>query len=170
MKVLFLDVDGVLNSTRTLVAFNGYPQGLYDAHLAMFDQVALGLVRGLCRQADVKVVISSAWRKDFTWQQIGERLELPTIGQTPMLLGCRGLEINAWLAKNEGVERYAILDDHADMLAEQMPYFVQTSGEEGLSWRDFSKLCTLFGVNPHGCSPARARQYNSAALAWEAGS
>lgn len=167
MKVLFLDIDGVLNSTRTQVAFNGYPHELYDAHLAMFDQVALGLVRGLCVRHDVKVVISSMWRRDFTWEQIGERLELPTIGQTPMLTGPRGMEINAWLAQHPEVECYAILDDHADMLPDQSTRFVQTSGEEGLSWRDFSKLCALFGANPHGCSPSRARQYNKVALAWE---
>jgi hypothetical protein len=167
MKVLFLDIDGVLNSTRTLVAFNGYPQELYESHLAMFDQVALGMVRGLCRHGEVKVVISSAWRKDFTFEQIGERLDLPTIGQTPMLLGCRGLEINAWLSQHPEVTQYAIVDDNPDMLPDQSVRFVQTSGEEGLTWRDFSKLCGLFDVNPHGCSPSRVRQYNSTALAWE---
>jgi hypothetical protein len=43
MKVLFLDIDGVLNSARTAVACRGYPMDLDGYHRAMFDEVALGL-------------------------------------------------------------------------------------------------------------------------------
>lgn len=47
MKILFLDIDGVLNSDRSNMAFSGYPHSFSDADMAKFDNVALGLLRRL---------------------------------------------------------------------------------------------------------------------------
>ena len=67
MKVLFLDIDGVLNSTRTAVANGGYPHELH--HREAFDWTSIKLLQRLCDSAGVLVVLSSAWRNfcDFTW-------------------------------------------------------------------------------------------------------
>ena len=45
MKVLFLDIDGVLNSTKTCVAFGGYPMELH--HIEAFDKAAIRLIQRL---------------------------------------------------------------------------------------------------------------------------
>lgn len=166
MKVLFLDIDGVLNSHRSVVALNGYPHDVTPAGLAQFDMIAVSLLRGLCKAGGIKVVLSSTWRLDKDWERIGPTLGLPIIDRTPILWGARGKEIASWL-DDKPVERYAILDDDSDMLPEQTPYFVKTQHEDGLTWHPFVKLCELFSVNPYDCNEARVRPSAPAALAWE---
>lgn len=167
MKIIFMDIDGVLNSSRSCVAFGGYPHEVSGYHKDMFDQVAIGLLRGLCEHGNISIVVSSAWRLTHHWDLIGRSLELPTMDRTPSLCGCRGDEIKAWLDAHPEVERYAIIDDDPDMLPEQIPFFVKTDGRNGLMWDDFEKLCGIFGVNIHDCAPVRVRANNTVKLAWE---
>jgi hypothetical protein len=169
MKVLFLDIDGVLNSARTLVARGGYPMELTGHHLDMFDTIAVGLVRSLCEKANVSVVVSSAWRITHHVDAIGRALDLPTIDRTPSLSKTRGHEIADWLAKHPQVTRYAIVDDDSDMLPEQLPYFVKTDGNEGLSFANYIRLCEIFSVNVYDCAPVRMREGNTTKLVGEDG-
>lgn len=164
LKILFLDIDGVLNSTRTCVAFGGYPIEL--EHINAFDQVAIRLIQRLCDAADVKVVLSSAWRLHYPYAQVARALGLPIIDKTPYLIGPRGMEINAWLSEHPLVEQYAILDDDADMLPDQLPHFVRTDGNDGLTWAGYQKLCSLFQHNPYDGSPRHRNWRNGAVLDW----
>jgi len=166
VKVLFLDIDGVLNSARTAVAFRGYPHKFTPDHLGMFDTVAVNLIRGLCAKGGVSVVVSSAWRYSHGWDEIGRALDLPTMDQTPSLCGCRGDEIADWLRRHPEVTQYAIVDDDPDMLPEQSPFFVKTDGFNGLMWGDFEKLCGLFGVATQDCAPDRFRIGSTVKLEW----
>jgi hypothetical protein len=164
MKVLFLDIDGVLNSTKTCVAFGGYPMEL--EHIRAFDGAAIKLIQRLCDSAGVQIVLSSAWRLHYPYEKVGEALGLPIIDRTPSFLGPRGLEINAWLADHPDVELFAIVDDGADMLPDQMPRFVRTNGHEGLTWGDFTKLCALFGESPFAGQPRNRNWRNGESLDW----
>ncbi len=138
MKVIFLDIDGVLNSTRSAVGLGNYPHSLDAKGLALFDPVAVGIVKRLCSETGAKVVISSTWRRQFLHGQIGEALGLPTIGSTPVHHDQpRGVEINAWLSAHD-CDRYVILDDDGDMLLEQRPNFVHVDNWIGLSYADYT--------------------------------
>jgi len=167
MKVLFLDIDGVLNSTRSCIANKGYPHDFSPEGMPMFDSIAVSLIRGLCARGGVSVVVSSAWRITHHWDAIGRALELPTMDRTPSLLGVRGDEIAHWLEAHPEVTQYAIVDDDADMLPEQFPFFVKTDGHEGLSYANFAQLCSLFGVNQYDCAPNRMRIASGVKLVWE---
>lgn len=165
MKVLFLDIDGVLNSTRTAVAFGGYPMKL--EHMGAFDQAAIRLIQRLCDLCGVQVVLSSAWRLHYPFREVGEALGLPIIDCTPYNGRERGSEIAEWMAAHPEVEQYAIIDDDADMLGGQLACFVRTNGHEGMTWADYSKLCEIFGESPFSGSP-RERDWQKAALqAWD---
>jgi len=164
MKVLFLDIDGVLNSVRTCVAFGGYPMKL--EHIAAFDLVAIRLLHRLCDSAGVVVVLSSAWRLSHPFKEVGDALGLPIIDRTPSLPGPRGAEIAAWLAEHPEVETWAIVDDDADMLDGQLPRFVHTNGEDGMAWKDYAKLCEIFGANPYEGEPRARHWRNGAKLDW----
>lgn len=146
MKVLFLDIDGVLNSHRTAYAFGGFPFDV-DKHRDRFDEVAVALIRNVVTAAGATIVLSSSWRTDRDWERIGKGLRLPITDRTPyMHPGPRGEEIAAWLRDHPEVERYAIVDDDADMLDEQLPFFVKTPHEDGLNYACAQKLCEVLGT------------------------
>lgn len=165
MRVLFLDIDGVLNSTRTCVAHGGYPHEL--THTEAFDWVAIKLLQRLCDSSGVQVVLSSAWRLTHDYKDVAKAFDLPIIDRTPSLLGCRGDEIQHWLDNHVEVTNYAILDDDPDMLESQEPHFIHTRGSEGMTWADFSRLCQIFGESPFS-GEVRQRNWRETKLAWEA--
>lgn len=167
MKIVFLDIDGVLNSTRTCVAHGGYPFDFDEKDMAQFDHTAIALVRGIVKAAGAQVVLSSAWRITHAFSDVARAFDMPIIDRTPSLCGCRGDEIKSWLGDHPEVERYAIIDDSGDMLAEQTPFFVQTDMHEGFLWRDAEKLAGLLGLeSAYEASPGRTRAPGFA-LAWE---
>lgn len=147
MKALFLDIDGVLNSRRTEVAFGGYPHDFSEHDMARFDWVAVGLIRKLCRETGAQIVLSSTWRLHFTVAEVAAGLDLPIVDATPDSpagYDGRGHEIAAWLADHPEVTHYAIVDDLAVMRREQAAHFVQTNDECGLTLDDYDALhCRL---------------------------
>lgn len=156
LRVLFLDIDGVLNSHRSCLALGGISHDASPFGLTQFDPVALAMLQGLCRGAGLSVVLSSSWRILNDWRVLGPQLGLPMIGATPRLAGARGNEIAAWLLDHpDPVEAYAIVDDDGDMLPDQLPRFVQTRHAEGLLFGDVEKLAALFGVNIWDCAAPR---------------
>ena len=147
MKVIFLDIDGVLNSHRTAVAFGGIPHTTANNGRSRLDEVAIRLIGGIARAAGAQVVLSSTWRKHADWLDYGPALDLPIVDRTPQGLGPRGQEIADWLATHPGVERYAIIDDDGDMLPEQLPFFVHTNYQDGFIWEHAEYLAKLMGIS-----------------------
>jgi hypothetical protein len=140
MKILFLDIDGVLNSQRSCVAFHGFPHDFTPKDMGMFDMVAVGLIREACKETGCSIVLSSTWRKFSTAAETAAALDLPVIDCTPVLNKARGFEINAWLAEHPEVTSYVIVDDDSDMLDFQRPYFVQTDFQTGLSLENYAQI------------------------------
>jgi hypothetical protein len=139
-KVLFLDIDGVLNSHRTAYATKGFPHGFDDAQKQKFDWIAVGLIRRLCEETNTSIVLSSSWRIIHTVHECANGLDLPIFDATPRLCGIRGDEIQEWLNRHPEVEQYAIVDDDSDMLESQKDHFVQTSHADGLSYAGYQAL------------------------------
>jgi len=124
VKVLFLDIDGVVNSRAT----TSFKNKLYpiDPHMAF-------MVGKIQLDTDCKIVLSSSWRHHPDGVAAVEKSIVPVHDVTPMITaGVRGHEIQAWLDKHPEVERYAILDDDSDMLPEQLPNFFKTTFQNGL--------------------------------------
>lgn len=144
MKVLFLDIDGVLNSERSSLACDGYPHSFVPDDLDKFDWIAVSLVRKLCNVASCSIVLSSSWRLQFTVEEAVRALDLPIIGATPDHgdYDSRATEIHAWLAAHPEVERYAIVDDIPQFrtMPELQAKFVQTDPALGLSLSDYRQL------------------------------
>lgn len=155
-RVLFLDIDGVLNSRRTHHALGQYPMDLGNL-TKMSDPVALRMLQRLCDSAGVSVVLSSAWRKSYPFKDVGEALGLPIIDATcdgwTKGLTLRGEEIQEWLDRHPDVEHWAIVDDDNDMLPSQKSRFVRTSEREGLTFDAFSRICNLLQASPGGGEP-----------------
>lgn len=130
MKVLFLDIDGVVNCKNTMQRHRGFI-GI-DPYMAF-------LVGKIQLDTDCQIVLSSTWRLNEENRGEVRRQVVDFIDCTPSLHGdnryngLRGEEIKNWLDRNPQVTRYAILDDDSDMLAEQIPNFFKTTWDEGIS-------------------------------------
>lgn len=132
MKILFLDVDGVMNSEET---FKRGSTGI--------DPTLANHVKRIIEQTGCVVVLSSAWRgSEDNHSQIEKMIGTKLYDITGRCCaGIRGVEIHSWLQKNvkgfsstyEGDFRIAILDDDSDMILWQQPHFFKTSWKKGLT-------------------------------------
>jgi hypothetical protein len=129
-KILFLDIDGVLNSAAVLER-----QRRGDA----IDRDMVERVNRIIDATGCKVVISSTWRLLHPLGELKALLRLHgmrdvVIDKTPDLdrtHNNRGDEIQAWLKQNPSVEKFVILDDDSDM-SDVIGHLVQTSFKTGL--------------------------------------
>lgn len=125
MKVLFLDVDGVLNTSKSRSLFS-------------LSKPRLRLLEEIVKDSGCEIVLSSTWRKDKeAFKHLTHVLsyrDLKIIGVTPVIHNkIRGEEIAAYLAEHPDVTKYAILDDNSDMLNDQLRNFFQTDMDYGLT-------------------------------------
>ena len=133
MKIIFLDIDGVLNGYSR---FTGLCYKVFSKlHLLKFVKRhydlfgvrthKVKLLSKIVKKIGAKVVISSSWRggwfqpydkKEGRQKELHDKLEkynITVIGITPRLSsGERGLEIKQWLEEyNDIVDSFVILDD-----------------------------------------------------------
>lgn len=142
MRVLFLDIDGVLNCESTKERL-GDEFGIFRAFMGI-DARRLALLKDwLAAHPGVKVVLSSTWRTDERMAAEVRRQGIDFIDMTPNLGKMRGLELNAWLAEHPEVTHYAILDDIQQFMPQQRPFFVQTSFVHGLRAKNLKHLETI---------------------------
>ena len=111
MKVIFLDVDGVLNSDE-------YFDRIQNLDIEGIEsEIDINKVKLLKKAVDTtgaKVVLSSSWR--YTKNALALKKLLADYGihitdSTPVVEHKGGLEIRKWLENNNNVENFVILDD-----------------------------------------------------------
>jgi hypothetical protein len=141
-KVIFLDIDGVMNNLGTK------PPGRRGLE-SWLDPVHVVLLNDVVRRTGAVVVVSSSWRLAMPLDALRAAFtaagcEAELLDVTPDLDGARrGREIAAWLhAQPEPPARYAILDDTFDM-PELPGKLVKTSRVEGLTARELPRLLAL---------------------------
>lgn len=138
MRVLFLDIDGVLNSAAYLAANPGaFDRSGPNAYVAMFDPAACARLQVVLDVTGAKVVVSSSMRvvhARATLQGFMEArgMRVDVLDVTPYgSYSCRGAEIRAWLDEHPEVTAYAVVDDDSDMDGVR-DRLVQTTWEHGL--------------------------------------
>lgn len=146
MKVIFLDVDGVLNSTKHAMRVGGYGRFAKANTFAKakLSPDALDNLRTILQKTDASIVISSTWRLNRTIDDLKWLFEVHeidperVIDSLPEDVGneSRGALIATWLEKHPEVTQYVILDDDDDMLDSQAKHFVQTDITFGLTALD----------------------------------
>lgn len=149
MKVLFLDVDGVLNHHAFLVAHEAAID-LDSSGRAEIDPVAVARLRHVLETTGAKVCISSSWRH---WMG-GDVLRsffatygVEVVGATPAhIVSPRGEEISEWIARHRSeVDVYAVVDDYHDAGLGHEGVFVHTDGLKGLTDDDCVELIRILG-------------------------
>lgn len=135
MNVIFLDIDGVLNTPRFQeIQIKNCECDGYESQFN-FDPICMRNLKEIVDKTDSYIVISSTWRYDYShsenryMKEIINNLNLygikdRIIGITPDLrdkynsMLIRGHEIKLWLEENSekfNVERFVIIDDDNDM-------------------------------------------------------
>lgn len=140
MKVIFLDIDGVLNSRE------------YDRHrnwneLTNIDETRMPLVKEIVEKTGAKIVLSSTWRDGWNENEalcdedgryindIFKKFNLSIYSKTPDfgLAAVRRDEVAAWLQETEDtIENFVIIDDYRFGWAELSDNFVKTNPVKGL--------------------------------------
>jgi hypothetical protein len=168
IRILFLDIDGVLNSTDSQKKFvdnvtKKYGKSwtempdYYSYRALNADKRHINNLNSILNASSAQIVISSSWRDDFTlwaWNMM-----MAAWGVNGKVIGVtnhnssRGDEIKDWLHEAHhdhgldtlNIHGICILDDDNDM-GDLMPYLVNIDTNKGLTKQDAIKaIYTLFG-------------------------
>jgi hypothetical protein len=147
-KVLFLDVDGVLNNIQTL---------LQAAAVGEFNPIcdlSLSILKNIVQKTNCQIVLSSSWRlseKNLNKLKLSfDKIGLVICGQTPDLIGARHLEIESWIESHiHHPALVAVLDDDGDAKIKTISkniqeIFFQTSRLIGLDQTIADKMIEFF--------------------------
>jgi hypothetical protein len=159
MRIIFLDVDGVLNNDDTTDKyrfFTGIDPILVDRLKKIYDESN--------KEDETRIVISSSWRvdkirkteySDGSYEYLVQRLEekgMEIIGNTPedwYTSLYRGREIYAWLILNMDkydIDHFVILDDENFDICNYEDWrsrFVCTDYHLGLTENDVNKALKI---------------------------
>ena len=137
MKVIFLDIDGVLNCSTTKIGVNASSQ-IWNIDNTLVPN--LNKIIDAFDPDDITVVLSSSWRYAHRKRQIDINILLKEAGYTgPEIVemtpetseDIRGKEIRSWLDHAKDVESFVILDDDTADMLEFMDFIVEPSFEGG---------------------------------------
>ena len=168
-RYLFLDIDGVLNTTSYSNYLIDHNEDEVDEDGAIFDPEAVANLAFIIEKVpDVKIIISSTWRlKGWEWMNslwVKRKLPGSIYSFTPVLdvvcfidkmkrrdttsvypYGTRALEINEWLrlyaSRNPLSYKYVIMDDFNDFLAMHQENVIITDPHYGIAKEDV--ICAL---------------------------
>ena len=134
MKIIFLDIDGVLNSENY---YRTVDRSKKD--WVRFDPKVVEFIKKLSNEFSARIVISSTWRfgaikqLDSELKKSGMIKYLHKDWKTPQLYPPhKGKEIKSWLDIHSGILEYVILDDDDSILEEQESRFVKTELMNGM--------------------------------------
>jgi hypothetical protein len=147
-KVIFLDIDGVLNSALSLYS------GQYS-HLNKWgiDRNIISAYKKFTEKHNIKTVIISTWRERAN----GKNSEMEKIildesgvgikvdGLTPSLGKKRGFEVEDFV-KKYNVKNYVIVDDQDNFFPHQIERFVKTDIALGLTLYDIKKILSILNI------------------------
>lgn len=157
MKILFLDIDGVCNSSTYFFSKEYLDETAHmsDAELMLLehpsnlDPAALKLVNHIVKESGAEVVLSSSWRMKYAIEEWTEMMQkrgatFKIIDRTPKLSGTtRGTEIMGFInSMRNKPDSIVILDDHNDM-GNLSKYLVLTNAKFGITMADVEKALQI---------------------------
>lgn len=129
MKIIFLDIDGVLNSNR-------YDRERTETQ-GNIDKTRLPLLKRIVDATSAKIVLISSWRSHWDKNSekcdgVGKQLNavfeeagLEIFDKTGFS-ACRCDEIKAWLTQNPSVTSFVVIDDSFGGWGDLAPHLVKT--------------------------------------------
>lgn len=124
MKVIFLDIDGVLNCEQTFIDIHNEWKETGIRRIEI-DEVMVERLSRIVKATDAKIVMSSSWRG--WWNSEGFKPTNPHSKEADDIFhkhdleiysitgrdkdGKRQNEIDEWLSKHDDIESFVIIDD-----------------------------------------------------------
>lgn len=152
MKIIFLDIDGVLN-TPMMDKDDEIGKSIYK-----MSKKLVSMLNEFTDQSNAKLVISSTWRANTLNDTIeflkSYGIKGNIIGVTPKLTGFRGNEIYEWIRLNSHFfdceyyefKDYVILDDDSDMLLWQKDNFIHIDRWVGITPTTIFKMTKILNI------------------------
>ena len=163
-KILFLDIDGVLNTERQHEYCHSRGITNSDEYGYLFDPIAVRNLAKIVNETGADIVISSSWKYnglselldmwsdrglpgrviDITPDTMSNEILLHADLEKMEFLSCRGYEIKEWLvAHGKKVSHYAIVDDEQEMLPEQQSHYVMIDPRVGISEENANQVIDI---------------------------
>lgn len=141
MKVIFLDIDGVLNNARSNEESITFP---------CIDNVNLQHLKNIIDETNASIVLTSSWKEDYQEDDAVRHFlddKLPICGITDDKILNRGKGILAYLSEHRDVESFVIIDDEAFDFEEcgLMDHWIKTSYGCGLTEMDAERAIRILG-------------------------
>lgn len=147
MNIIFLDIDGVLNSRNKLIEVYNKTHKPHSGYSYPFDEICLENLKLLVQNTNSKIVITSTWRKysvgiDTLLKKLKEyNLDTEVIGYTKVLNTTREEEIKEYLSTCQEISNFIILDDDKDF-TELYPFLTKTNNQFGLTIQNVEDAIT----------------------------
>lgn len=109
MNVLFLDIDGVLNSQP----YNIENEKMLGRRLKREEEInpeCINILRDIVKELDLKIVIASSWGTNEL-EGIFSKYDLTILDRIKGNGGYRGTYIKEWLSEHNNIDNFVILDD-----------------------------------------------------------
>jgi len=148
MKIIFLDVDGVLNS-------EGFAYRVPNHNFRRdLDPIPISYLNGLFEifKDELQIVVSSDWRKIYSLPELREILTENGFKHSDKVIdvteqndnGQRDEEILDWVYKHiNDVTSYAVIDDYPDILNMVKDNLILTDYMDGFTFRDLEKTIMM---------------------------
>lgn len=139
MKLLFLDIDGVLNSKRSDLALGK------EKTVKNLDPLSLKLVKLVVEETGCVICLSSEWRYEHNYIELGKELGLPILFETEHTEEhdrkslIRGEEIKD-VVEGLNPDKFCVLDDNEFGDEFEGMNMVDVAEEVGVGYMDYKLL------------------------------
>lgn len=152
-KVIFLDIDDVLNTSKLAFETGGYPwpaetrgkgtreENPDNSERKLEDHPGIGMVRELCKRTGAEIVLHSTWRQSVDPKRFARDWDIPVVDVTDRH-ATKPASIRMWLDQHPEVEKMTILDNDPMSTTEDgrvPPEQVLVNAETGLTEADVAR-------------------------------
>lgn len=151
MRVIFLDIDGVLNSGEWDVYVQSFIYGARFNSCYLLSQEMILRLQNVVFQTNAEIVLTSSWRtNERAMDALRRQLSLYhlSIKDTTVnyAYGNRADEVKLWIESHSNVTSYVIIDDYDDGFTQDevlSTHFVQTAYAYGLTHEKAAEMIEI---------------------------
>lgn len=151
MRVIFLDIDGVLNSEEWDRYVQSFTYGARFNSCYLLSQEMILRLQNVVFQTNAEIVLTSSWRtNERAVCALTRQLSLYHLSirdsTVSYAYGNRADEVKLWIKSHSNITSYAIIDDYDDGFTQDevlSTHFVQTAYAYGLTHEKAAEMIEI---------------------------